>query len=61
MPVARNGWGVKFSVYKGENILLTFISLYTGQTVIRYFTNEDEAVEFINFITQQDARDEIEA
>jgi len=38
-----------------------FTSLYTGQTLIRYFTNEDDAVEFINFITQQDARDEIEA
>ena len=61
MPVARNGWGVKFSVYRSDNILLMFTSLYTGQTVIRYFTNEDDAVEFINFITQQDARDEIEA
>lgn len=61
VPVARNGWGIKFSVYRGDNILIVFTSLYTGQTVLRYFTNEDDAVEYINFITEQDARDKIEA
>ena len=60
MPVARNGWGVKFSVYKGENILLTFISLYTGQTVIRYFTDEDDAVKYLNYITTQNPNETVD-
>jgi hypothetical protein len=59
--VIRNGWAIKFSVYRGENILIMFTSTYTCQTVIRYFTNEDEAVEFINFITAQNPQEEIEA
>lgn len=52
-PVVRNYWAIKFSVYK-ENILLVFTSVFTGQTIIRYYTNEDEACEYINFILHQD-------
>ncbi len=51
-PVVRNNWAIKFSVYK-ENILLMFVSVFTGQTVIRYFTDEDEACHFINYILHQ--------
>ena len=59
--IVRNGWAIKFSVYGGENILLIFTSVFTGQTVVRYFGNEDEAVDFINFITAQNPQEEIEA
>ena len=59
--IIRNGWAIKFSVYRGENILLVFTSTFTCQTVVRYFTNEDEAVDFINFITAQNPQEEIEA
>jgi hypothetical protein len=54
-PVVRNGWIIKFSVYKNADILLLFTSRYTGQTIIRYFKEEDEAVEFINFIISKDS------
>ena len=54
-PVVRNGWIIKFSVYKNADILLLFTSRYTGQTIIRYFKEEDDAVEFINFIISQDS------
>jgi hypothetical protein len=59
--IVRNGWAIKFSVYRGENILLIFTSTFTGQTVVRYFSNEDEAVDFINFVTAQNPQEEIEA
>ena len=59
--IIRNGWAIKFSVYGGENILLIFTSTFTGQTVIRYFGNEDEAVDCINFVTSHDPQEEIEA
>jgi len=59
--IIRNGWAIKFSVYRGENILLVFTSTFTYQTVVRYFTNEDDAVEFINYITAQNPQEEIEA
>jgi len=60
-PVSRNGWAIKFSVYRDCNILLVFLSLYTGQTIVRYFTEEDEAVKYINFVTAQDAQEELPA
>lgn len=53
-PVTRDGWIIKFSVNENSNILTLFISQFTGQTIIRYFTHEDDAVKFINFICQKD-------
>jgi hypothetical protein len=53
-PVIRNNWAIKFSIYK-ENILLMFVSVFTGETIIRYYNNEDEACEFINYILHNDA------
>jgi hypothetical protein len=55
----RNGWLIKLSIHRNENILLVFTSVYTGQTFVRYFTNEDEAVNFINFIIEKDADESI--
>lgn len=53
-PVARDGWLIKFSVNLESNILILFVSQFTGQTIIRYFTHEDDAVKFINFICTKD-------
>lgn len=52
-PIYRYGWYVKFSTYDG-NILLFFISRYTGKTVVRHFSNEIDAVEFINYMVSED-------
>jgi len=57
-PVMRNDWIIQFSVYK-KNILLMFISNYTGQTIIRYFTDEDEACQFINMVISTDPTHEL--
>jgi hypothetical protein len=57
-PVLRNDWAVKFSTYRGY-ILLFFHSIHTGQTVIRHFTDEDQACKYINYILQQDATVEL--
>jgi len=56
-PVVRNGWWIKFSTYRDHYILLMFISQYTGQTIIRYFEEEQDAVIFINFVTTCNAQD----
>jgi hypothetical protein len=57
-PVARNGWIVKFSVYKDSFVLLTIVSQYTGQVIMRHFNNEDEACMFINLVIELDADEE---
>lgn len=59
-PVARNGWIVKFSTYRDQYVLLTVISQYTEQVIMRHFTNEDEACLFINLITELDANETYE-
>ncbi len=60
-PVTRNGWAIKFSIYRDFNILLVFLSLYTGQIIVRYFTEEDEAVKYINFVTSKNPEEELPA
>jgi hypothetical protein len=59
-PVVRNGWIIKFSVYRDSNVLLTIISQYTGQVIIRHFTNEDDACMFINLVIALDAEESYE-
>ena len=59
MPVNRNGWWIKFSTSKDGNVILLFTSMCTGQTVVRFFENEDEAVKFVNFITECDPTEEL--
>ena len=53
-PALKNGWIIKFSVHKNSDILLIIVSKYTGQTFLRYFTEEDDAVKFINMVTMLD-------
>lgn len=60
MPILRNGWGIKFSTYRDTNILITFVSIHTGQTIIRYFSDEDSAVEYINYIIAQNPSEILE-
>ena len=58
-PIVRNGWWVKFSMVQ-SNILLIFVSDYTGQTIIRYFQSEKPAVDFINMVIKSDPTEELE-
>ena len=51
----RNGWFIKLSIHREVIILLIFTSIFTGQTIVRYFTDEDEAVDFINFVIERNA------
>ena len=59
-PVARDGWIVKFSIYRETNILVTVISQYTGQTILRHFADEDDACLFLNFVLELNAEDIVE-
>ena len=54
-PLCRNGWLIKLSVLDTEKTLVVVMSMFTHQTIIRYFTNEIEAVHFINFILESDS------
>jgi hypothetical protein len=53
-PILKDGWVIKFSIYGFDNILLTVLSSYTDQTIIRYFVSEDDAVDFINRVIAED-------
>lgn len=52
--VLRKDWLIKFSVYRG-NVLLVFVSSITLQTIVKYFGDEDQACEYINKILSLDA------
>lgn len=54
-PIIRNDWWIKFSFYK-DRVLLFVVSTMTGETVVRYFNDEDEACVYINYILNQDAK-----
>ena len=54
-PVVKNDWWIKFSVYK-DQVLLFVVSTMTGETVVRYFNDEDEACVYINYILNQNAK-----
>lgn len=58
-PVVRNNWFIKFSIH-GGNILIIFYSRFTHQTILRHFTSEPEAVNFINFIIDKDPTKPVE-
>ena len=54
-PIIRNDWLIKFSFYK-DRVLLFVVSTMTGETVVRYFNDEDEACVYINYILNQNAK-----
>jgi hypothetical protein len=54
-PIIRNDWWIKFSFYK-DRVLLFVVSTMTGETVVRYFNDEDEACVYINYILNQNAK-----
>jgi hypothetical protein len=54
-PVCRNGWWIKFStISTTNNILLLFVSGHTGQTIIKYFGNETDAVSYVSYVIEND-------
>lgn len=52
--VQKNNWWIKFSIYNDSKILLLITSKQTGQTIIRYFSDEDLACSFLNLILALD-------
>lgn len=50
----RGDWVVKFSIYDDQTILIFVESLINTKTYVRFFSNEDEAVQFINFVVNLD-------
>lgn len=56
--VNRKDWLIKFSIYRG-NILMFITSAQTGQTFVRFFEKEIDAVEFVNKILSSDSSNEL--
>lgn len=56
MPVIKNGWMIKFSTFLDDNVLISFMSLNTHQVIIRHFSSEDQAVNYINFVIKHDSK-----
>jgi hypothetical protein len=52
--VNRNGWVIKFSMYRDTQIMVLVRSDITGQLFIRQFNNEDEACLFLNILLELD-------
>lgn len=50
-----NDWIIKGSTLNNNNLLI-IISKRTSQTIVRFFTNEDETCKYINYIISQDAK-----
>lgn len=55
IPIIKNGWLIKFSLYAETNVLVVFMSLYTHQIVVRYFDSEERAASYITFVVDHDA------
>jgi hypothetical protein len=55
IPIIKNGWLIKFSLFDKTQVLIIFMSLYTHQVVIRFFDNEEHAANYINFVSSHDA------
>ena len=58
--VQRNGWAIKISIITENSIVILFASQYTGQSILRYCSTEDDALEIINTITARNARELID-
>lgn len=58
VPIQRNGWVIKLSTYRSNNILLLFYSVYTGQSFVRFYDDEDKAVDYINIVVSKSAEEE---
>lgn len=56
MPIIKNGWMIKFSIYSDDNVLISFMSLNTHQVIIRHFSKEEHAVNYINLVVGHDSK-----
>ena len=52
--VKRNGWVVKFSMYRDSQIMIIVRSDVTGQLFIRQYNNENDACMFLNIVLELD-------
>ena len=51
--IRRGNWHIKTSVLQYQQILIVAINKGTAETVVRYFTDDDSAAEFINYIVER--------
>jgi hypothetical protein len=51
--IKRGNWHIKTSVLQYKQILIVAINKVTDKTIIRYFINDDDAANFIEYIVEQ--------
>jgi len=54
----KNGWTIQMSTMNDHYILFVIRSKQSGQTIIRYFDDEEIARQFVDEITELEAQDE---
>jgi hypothetical protein len=53
--IRRGDWLIKISVYKKKDVLVVAQHIFdTEKMVIKQFTHQDEAADFINMIVEKD-------
>jgi len=52
--VTRNNWRIKFSIHDDDTIMVSIYCMVSLRSYIRFFSVEDEAVQFINFVVNLD-------
>jgi hypothetical protein len=55
-PVDRNGWRIRFSIHNHQSVIISAVSAFSGQYIIKFFNDEDKAVDFLELLSQRDPR-----
>lgn len=56
--VRRDGWAIKLSILNDQFVLCVIRSEATGQTIVRYFDDEQEVADFVEFVCELNAIEE---
>jgi hypothetical protein len=59
--ITRNGWTIQMSTWMDHYILVIINSIFTNQTILRHFDDENEAAMFVDFVVDNhDAAEELD-
>lgn len=53
-PIRRGNWLIKISNFKDKQILVVANHLMYDNAIVKAFTDDNEAADFINFIAERD-------
>ena len=56
-PVRIQNWILKGSILNDETICLVFVDTNTKSTIVKFFTNEDDALVYLRYVTTTNTDD----